>query len=436
MFADILTKLSITRLNDMQTALLEATQSHKEIVLISPTGTGKTLAFLLAILQELHTENTGIQAMIIVPSRELALQIEQVFKQMATGFKVNCCYGGHNTQTEIQNLSHPPALIVGTPGRLAYHIRNRHIHTKSIKQWVIDEFDKALELGFHDDIAFILHQLPAARKRLLTSATPLPSLPTFTDIQHPFTLDFSANQPAISAKLSLKVVQCGQNDKLATLFALICAVGHESTLVFCNQREFVDKISAFLTQKNIAHGCFHGKMEQMERERALIKFRNGTHRLLVTSDLASRGLDIPEIAHIIHFQLPPTIEVFTHRNGRTARMHASGSAYILLGEKEYLPTFIEEAPTSFVLPSTPTSLPSADWCTIYIAAGKKDKINKIDIVGLFLQKGKLPKEALGRIEVLDNAAYAAVKTEAASALLALLKEEKIKNKKVKIALSV
>lgn len=354
---------------------------------------------------------------------------------MGTGFKVNCCYGGHSTQVEKHNLEQAPALLIGTPGRLAFHIRNRNINTASIITLVLDEFDKSLELGFEEDMSFIIHYLHNLKKRILSSATKMDTVPEFVRLKNPFEINFLSKTPAKAEGLKLKVVKANAKDKIDALFSLICKLGNTSTIIFCNHRDAVDRASELLNKKGIAHGTFHGKMEQEDRERSLIKFRNGSYRILITTDLASRGLDIPEIENIIHFQIPHTEDIFIHRNGRTARMHATGTAYLLLGEGEYVPGYVKETPAEETLPSENKIPASTPWSTVYIAAGKKDKINKMDIVGMFLQKGKLLKEELGLIEVLDFSAYAAVKRQKVNSLLGLIKDEKIKNKKVKIELS-
>jgi ATP-independent RNA helicase DbpA len=436
MIEDILKKLKITALNEMQLACIETAKKTNNIVLLSPTGSGKTLGFLLPLLSTFDKKKVGIQALIIVPSRELAIQIEQVFKQMGTGFKVNCCYGGHSTKIERQNLEQPPALLIGTPGRIAFHIRNHYIETNTITNLVIDEFDKALEFGFKEEMSFIIQQLKQLKNRMLTSATKLDDLPGFTEITNPVRLNFLTKAPTTKTGLKLKLIKADGKDKLDLLFKLICKEAPKSSLVFCNHRDAVERISELLLNKDIAHAIFHGGMEQEDRERALIKFRNGSHGLLITTDLASRGLDIPEIQNVIHYQLPHTEEVFIHRNGRTARMNATGSAYLLLAEGEYVPSFIKETVITEVLTDQIKLPEPTPWCTLYIGAGKKDKINKIDIVGLLLQKGKLGKEELGVIEVLDHSSYAAVKRNKIDKLLPLIKNEKIKNKKVKMEISI
>ena len=433
MIKEALENLGIAELNAMQHAALSVPEG-KDTILLSPTGSGKTLGFLLPALKHLSKDVAGVQVLIVVPSRELALQIEQVFKAMSTGFKVNCCYGGHDTKIEFNNLSQPPAVLTGTPGRLAYHIRNGNFDPKSVHTLVLDEFDKALEFGFQNDMAFIISELPKLKKRVLTSATPMHDIPAFTGISNAVELDFLQKDTASTAGLQLKTLECEGEDRLDTLFALLCMLGEGVTLVFCNHREAVDRISDLLADRNIIHGVFHGGMEQDDREKSLIKFRNGSNRLLITTDLASRGLDIPEIEHIVHYQLPHNREAFTHRNGRTARMHAKGTAYLLLSPGEVLP-YLQETPAVAQLPETITLPQNSPWVTLYIGAGKKEKINKVDIVGLLMQKGKLQKDELGLIEVLDHSSYAAVARAQADKLLGLIKNEKIKNKKVKIEVS-
>lgn len=433
MISEIIARLHIPALNEMQKAGLKAVR-QQDVILLSPTGSGKTLAFLLPLLEQLNPGVPGLGAMIIVPSRELALQIEQVWKQMATGYKISCCYGGHSTRVEKNNLAQQPALLVGTPGRIAYHLRQGRIHTDNLSVLVLDEFDKSLELGFQDEMAAIIRQLPAIKRRILTSATDLPEVPAFVGLSAQAMrvnyLQAAGHQP----KLTLKALNTNPEDKHEALYSLICLIGNQPALVFCNHREAVSRISDMLEGNGLAHSVFHGGLEQEEREKALLKFRNGTHQLLVTTDLASRGLDIPEVACIVHYQLPNE-DAFIHRNGRTARMQASGTVYLMVHEEE-IPAYIRREPEWVVLPTRDIAPEPSPWCTVYIAAGKKDKVNKIDIVGLLLQKGKLQKEDLGRIEVYDHAAYAAVKRSEVTRMLKLVQQEKIKNKKLKIAISL
>ena len=430
----ILQNFKIKKLNDMQLASIDANKKNNDVILVAPTGSGKTLAFLLPLISIIDANKKGVQVLIIAPSRELAIQIEQVFKTMATGFKVNCCYGGHSTKTERNNLEEAPTVLIGTPGRLCYHINRKHIDTSTIETLIIDEFDKGLEFGFQDDMESIVKSLPKLKKRILTSATNSIELPDFMGLNTPVTLNYFTTDD-VPSKLEVRIVKAEKTDKLDALFNLICKIGNKPTIVFCNHREAVDRISDLLHHQGLAHDVFHGGMEQDERERALIKFRNGSHSVLISTDLAARGLDIPEIEYVIHYQLPLTIETYTHRNGRTARMHAKGVAYLILGEEEYQPKFITEKIEVEKIETTKIIPPPPVWETLYISVGKKEKVNKIDIVGLLLQKGNLQKDELGLIEVLDHCAFAAVKRTKIQALLQAIKNEKLKGKSAKISVA-
>ncbi len=430
----ILQHFKIKKLNDMQLASIDANKKNNDVILVAPTGSGKTLAFLLPLISIIDANKKGVQVLIIAPSRELAIQIEQVFKTMATGFKVNCCYGGHSTKTERNNLEEAPTVLIGTPGRLCYHINRKHVDTSTIETLIIDEFDKGLEFGFQDDMESIVKSLPNLKKRILTSATNSIELPDFMGLNKPVTLNYFTTDD-VPSKLEIRIVKAEKTDKLDALFNLICKIGNKPTIVFCNHREAVDRISDLLHHQGLAHDVFHGGMEQDERERALIKFRNGSHSVLISTDLAARGLDIPEIEYVIHYQLPLTIETYTHRNGRTARMHAKGVAYLILGEEEYQPKFITEKIEVEKIEATKIIPPPPVWETLYISVGKKEKVNKIDIVGLLLQKGNLQKDELGLIEVLDHCAFAAVKRTKIQALLQAIKNEKLKGKSAKISVA-
>jgi ATP-independent RNA helicase DbpA len=230
--------------------------------------------------------------------------------------------------------------LIGTPGRLADHIRRGNITTDSIETIVLDEFDKSLELGFLDEMSFIIGALKSLKKRILTSATEAVEIPGFIGMQEPVRLNF-LNDKDEDTGLTVKTVLSDGKDKLETLFRLICLLGNRSTIIFCNHREAVERTSKFLKEKDIVNVFYHGALEQQERDAALCKFRNGTANVLVTTDLASRGLDIANIRYIIHYHLPGSEEIFTHRNGRTARMEASGTAILLLSPDEKMPEYID-----------------------------------------------------------------------------------------------
>ena len=426
-------KLQIQEMNQMQKSTYQASENEQDIILLSPTGSGKTLAFLFPVLRNLEKNISGIQAIILVPARELALQIEQVFKNMGTDFKVTICYGGHDKKIEINNLTEAPAVLIGTPGRIAYHLKNNNFEPKTIKTLVLDEFDKALELGFEEDMNFIINSLKNVSQRFLTSATAMDNIPKFVGLDNEKTINFLKLGEA-KPNIQLKKVMTIPEEKLETLFKLICKIGNKRTLIFCNHRDAVDRISELLREKGIDRETFHGGMEQDERERALLKFRNDSTRILITTDLASRGLDIPEVESIVHYQLPPKEDAFIHRNGRTARMHAKGFAYLIMTEEENFPFIKSNTPEENISENyrIPAKTP---FQTIYISAGKKDKVNKVDIVGYLIKKGELSKEDVGIIEVKDTTSYVAVARNKVKDVLKKLANEKLKGKKIKMEIA-
>ncbi len=431
MIKKILANLNIEALNAMQQEAAEVMSTHNDIILLSPTGSGKTLAFLLPLLKSLNKSGNLVQTLVLTPSRELALQIEQVFKSMNTGFKVSCCYGGHKMSIEKNNLTEPPALLIGTPGRILDHISRGNFETRDIHTLVLDEFDKSLELGFREEMSSIIQTLSSVQKRILTSATKATEIPAFTGISEPYVLDYLVENQAPEG-LSCNIVKSVNKDKLSALFQLLCHLGGESTLVFCNHRDAAKRVSDSLTDSAVVNEYFHGGLEQHIRERVLGKFRNGSCNILVCTDLASRGLDIPDVKHVIHYHLPANEQGYIHRNGRTARMHAAGDSYLILSADETVPAYIKDELKNIELPDTRILPPKPLWGTLYIGKGKKDKLNKVDIVGFLMQKGNLKKEEIGLIEVKDFFSYVAVKRTRIRELLRTIRDEKIKNMKTVI----
>lgn len=425
---EILHKLGIEQLNQMQIDAHEAILSNTEIILLSPTGTGKTLAFLLPIIDKLDINSDQVQVLILVPSRELAIQIEQVAREMGSGFKVNAVYGGRAGAKDRTDLKHAPAILIGTPGRIADHMRRGTFSVESIKTLVLDEFDKSLEVGFEKDMIEIIDALPQNYKNILTSATQRIEIPAFIGLQNPEKLDFLEEETQL---LKLKTIISPGFDKLDTLAGLLGHIGDARGIVFCNFKDTIQGVSDFLNEKHISHACFYGGMEQRDRERALIKFRNGTHSILLATDLAARGIDVPELDFIIHYELPIKRHEFVHRNGRTARMHSNGTAYVIKWMNESLPDFIEGSEVEEIGDINPPT--KSNWATLFISGGKKDKISKGDIAGLFFKQGNLQKDELGPIELKLDCAFVAVPASKADEIISVLNNRRLKKKKVRIS---
>jgi superfamily II DNA/RNA helicase len=428
--ARALANVGVEALNEMQQAALEA-GAAKDMVLLSPTGSGKTLAFLLPLLAVLPPQGLkdgAIQALIVAPSRELALQIETVFRSMGSGYKVNCVYGGHPLRTEKKSLEHPPAVLIGTPGRIADHLERGSADLSAVHTLILDEFDKALEFGFLKEMETILAHLPGLRRRTLTSATEAVEIPPFVGMVRPLRLSFLPEAKQLRG-LPVYIVKSPAKDKLETLYGLLGELRGEPALLFCNLRQAVERVSNYLTGMGVDNEYFHGGMAQPERERALSLFRNGSVTVFISTDLASRGLDIPEVKHVIHYHLPLNEEAYIHRNGRTARMYAGGDAFLILNEAETVPQYIGREPDEFFLPGKARQPVRPQWATLTINRGKRDRLSRKDIAGFLFQKGGLEKDELGRIEVKESCSYAAVKRDRLPGLLSRIGDEKIKNMK-------
>jgi superfamily II DNA/RNA helicase len=425
----ILVKLGIKELNPMQEEALSVIQSHNHTILLSPTGTGKTLAFLLPMIADLDASCNEVQALIVVPTRELAVQIAQVTQNMGTGFRNFAVYGGQSFSNDKINFKTPPAILIGTPGRIADHLRRETFSTNNIKTIVLDEFDKSLHIGFENEMREIINALTNVKKKVLTSATQAVSVPKFVGLHNPKQINYLDQK---TSQLTIKTVISPDKDKLETLRKTLEHIGNEPGIIFCNFKESVQRVSDYLNNYSVKHVCFFGGMEQLDREKALIQFRNGTHRLIIATDLAARGIDVPEIKFIIHYQLPLKSEEFTHRNGRTARMFSDGTAYVFKWDKESLPDFVESSEIEKLQKIKLKAI--TEWKTIYITGGKKDKISKGDIAGLFFKQGNLTKDQLGPIELKLDCAYVAVLEKHANSIVKLLNNSKLKNKKIRVSI--
>jgi ATP-independent RNA helicase DbpA len=427
----ILKNTGFSALNDLQLETLRKAEKSKDLLILSQTGSGKTLAFLLPIVLNLKSDFPFIQAVIIAPSRELALQIETVFRSLKTNHKVLTCYGGHSMQTERNSLTESPAVLIGTPGRICDHITRNNIDLSKAEYLVIDEYDKCLEFGFEDQMKFIREEFNRLQHTTLVSATELAEYPNYLHFDKPGIINFldKSEEPNIQ----FFKIPINSTSKYSTLLKLLSSFDGEPAIVFCNFREATDEIVKYLDNNEYEAVAYHGGMEQEERERALIKFRNGSYHTLICTDLGSRGLDIPEIQHVVHFQYPHNKEAYIHRNGRTARMKANGSAYLMINSDEQLPEYIDIPTSEYkIISQEPVK---SHWVTLYFSGGKKDKINKIDLVGFLGQKGDLKKEEIGLITVLDFTSFVAVKRYQVKSVMQKVRNEKIKGKKLKIAIA-
>lgn len=424
----ILTKLHINELNDMQNDAFDAIlHTDNDVIILSPTGSGKTLAYLLPVSQLADAQSDNVQVLVIVPGRELALQSDTVLKNMGSGLRSCGCYGGRPAMEEHKTLKQvKPQVIFGTPGRLNDHIDKENISPYGVRYVVIDEFDKCLEMGFHDEMARLMKKLPGVRRRILLSATDAEQIPNFVRLARAEKLDYLIEEEQVTERIRLYEVNSPSKDKLDTLNQLLRSFGDSSSIVFLNYRDSVERTADYLRRSGFSASHFHGGMEQKLREDALYKFSNGSSNIFVSTDLASRGLDIPDIDNIVHYHLPQSEDGYIHRVGRTARWESEGRAFFLLGPDEYIPEFVEGDVETFDIPDNLPQPALPKMATIYIGKGKKDKISKGDIVGYLCKKGGLEPNEIGRIDIKDRYTYAAVMRQKVSQVLKMTRGEKIK----------
>ncbi len=435
----ILQKLHIEKLNDMQldVARIMATTAN-DILVISPTGTGKTLAYLLPSVFKLNPVLDTLQMVVMVPTRELAKQSYDVFKSMGLPLRALALYGGRAAMDEHREIKKvAPQVVFATPGRLNDHFAKRNLNPNGVRLLVVDEFDKSLEMGFADEMKRAIATMPCVERRILLSATDSDSIPDFVNMQKTSRIDYSQTaEPGmdVSERISKYVVYSPDKDKLDTLYRLLLSFGDSSSIVFLNYRNSVERVASFLKEKGFVCSFYHGGMDQHEREDNLYKFSNGSSTVLVSTDLASRGLDIPEVSNIVHYHLPQGAAEYTHRVGRTARWDAEGRTFVLLGPQEQLPEYIDPDLTEYSLPDAELPVPQPRMVTLYIGKGKKDKLSKGDVLGFLCKKCRLSGNEIGRIDVADRYCYVAVVRDKAKSVLRLAAGEKIKGVKTVVEL--
>ncbi|MDE6027697.1 MAG: DEAD/DEAH box helicase [Muribaculaceae bacterium] len=426
-------KLNIEELNPMQMKMLRSFSEARDIILLSPTGSGKTLAFILPVLKLLKPSTGRVQAVVIAPSRELVIQITRIFSSIAAGFKVTPLYGGHKVEDEVNSLSAGTDIVVATPGRLLDHSPRRNIDLLPTRILVLDEFDKSLELGFEKEMKKIVERLKNVSRTILTSATRADILPDFLNLTDPLTINFLGESHELRTRIRTHRVDTDGKDKLNSLRVLLNDLSaksgkHERSIIFVNHRESADRVAQYLKDHGVPAVLYHGQLDQREREQAVAMFNNGSRPVLVATDLAARGLDIENVKSIIHYHQALTPETYTHRNGRTARVDREGDIYVLVGPEEDVKPYTEFDDSYYPDYDAPEG-EGPEFDTIYFSAGKKEKLSKGDILGFLTKECGVPGEAIGKIDVYDHYALAAVKASEGAKAVAEAKGKKIKGEK-------
>lgn len=425
-------------LTPMQKRMRNEALKASHIVLLSPTGTGKTLAYLLPLAELVNKEDDSLQAVVIVPTRELAIQSEDVLRRAGTGIRSMCLYGGRPAMEEHRTMRDvKPQVVFATPGRMNDHLNKENLSANAVTTLVVDEFDKCVELGFQDEMERVLAHFPLLPHLWLTSATDAEAIPQFMNrVGGKFSkgwqrIDFLAEKEDVEKRIALFAVHSPVKDKLETLGRLLTDLKGKPVIVFVAYRESVERVGKYLRSQGFFVEMYHGGMEQEWRERTLYKFRSGSANVLVSTDLAARGLDIPEVEAVVHYHLPLKEEDFTHRSGRTARWEADGAVYLIVGPEEHIPDFASmaqdcELKAKEVIPSKPK------YVTLYIGRGKKEKLSKSDVLGFLCKKGNARSSDIGRIDVGPHHAYVAILRSRSKEILHHVASEKIKGMKTLI----
>lgn len=429
-------RLGISELNVMQREMLTKANEKQDIILLSPTGSGKTLAFTLPVLKMLKPSTGRIQCVVIAPSRELVIQIAGVMREAGKVFRVVALYGGHKVEDEVNSLKVVPDIVVATPGRLLDHSVRHNLELLPVRILVLDEFDKTLELGFEEEMEKIMKRLKNVSRVILTSATKADILPEFLKLDNPITLDYSSQTEDVRGRMKIRRVVTQSNDKLESLLDLLHNINAgkstpDKAIIFVNHRESAERVYEFLKKQKVAAVLYHGALEQKERETAVALFNNGSCPILVSTDLASRGLDIEKVQSVIHYHQPLTSEAYTHRNGRTARVDNEGDVYVLTGPDEELKEFVSPD-GEFVLEEGKRADLRKKFMTLYITGGKREKLSKGDILGFLVKECNVDTSDIGKIDVFDHYSLVAVREEATDKLLAAAEGKKLKGEKRRI----
>lgn len=422
-------RLGIDNLNEMQREMLASDQ--QAITLIAPTGSGKTLAFACRMLRSIGRPCNVIQAAVIAPSRELVMQFFSVLRPIAEGYKIVALYGGHSVEDECKSLLTVPDIIIATPGRLLDHILRGNIDVRAVDILVLDEYDKSLELGFEGEMKRIVARIGKLKCIVLTSATRLAEIPDYLPLNNMLHMDFTAHSDGGSGLQTVEV-ESFSRDKIDTLVALLRSFrSSDRTIVFVNHRESAERVYGRLRSEHIPAILYHGALDQRQREMAVDLFANGTAPVLVATDLAARGLDIEGVENVIHYHLPINEQAWIHRNGRTARQNASGTVWVIVSEADNRPDYIR--PDRSCQPSPQTVAEAVPVTTLYISAGKKEKISRGDVAGFVAASGVTAPGEIGKIAVHDHYSLVAVPASKACETAEALSKLKIKGSKKRVS---
>lgn len=445
----VLAEVGFKEMSPIQEKALPLLLEGKDLVGKSKTGSGKTAAFALPILQNINLEDRVPQALIICPTRELGQQVTREFRRLGRkfeGLQVLLLAGGQPAREQAFALHKGVHITVGTPGRILDLIYKGKFYLDEIKTVVLDEADKMLELGFEADIKAILEETPREKQTVFFSAT-FPEQIEYLSRKYqnkPVTVEIADSGEEIS-KIEQLYYEYVPEEKNQVLMRVLQQHPSASTIIFCNQKVVADELVNELKEKGASCSALHGNLEQIDRDKVMAQFRNGSYRILVATDVAARGLDIDHLELVINYDFPLQPDTYVHRIGRTGRAGKSGVAVTLIQpqEERLLLDYVDRIKATAHRPALgfknqfglPKELLTASYQTLSIAAGRKNKLRPGDILGALTgPEGQIPGSAVGKIEIHDTVSFVAISTSMAELALSRLRDGRIKAQKFYVKL--
>ncbi|HYO98110.1 MAG TPA: ATP-dependent RNA helicase DbpA [Polyangiaceae bacterium] len=447
---EVVAELGLQRLTPIQAQSIPVLLSGSDLIGQSQTGSGKTLAFALPMLEKLRLDTREVGALVLCPTRELCAQVARELRKLGRrqpGLAVLVLAGGEPVRPQAEALERGVHVVVGTPGRVLDHLRRRTLKVHRVATVVLDEADRMLDMGFQEEMEKILKALPPARQTAFFSAT-FPE--TIDALSHKYQKNRVLVRIEKEESLDIRqlLVMVEPEDKLNVLLRVLQTHAPESALVFANLKVTVAQIEKVLLANGMSAACLHGDLEQTQRDRVMAKFRNGSTRVLIATDVAARGLDVQNLDLVVNYDLPNQTEVYVHRIGRTGRAGKTGLAVSLATRHEqetldaierYTAIALERsaaAPTAGrAAPTAARAIQHAKMDTLRISGGRKDKLRPGDILGALTgEAGGLSSEDIGKIEIHDHFAYVAVAKSVSQAAQRSLKEGRIKGRRFLVAL--
>ena len=438
-----LESLEYKAMTPIQAQSLPAILNGQDVQAQAKTGSGKTAAFGIGLLHHLNAQSYEAQSLVLCPTRELADQVSKEIRRLARAIpntKILTLCGGVPMGAQLASLEHQPHIVVGTPGRILKHLQKGSLKLDTLKTLVLDEGDRMLDMGFHDDIMQIISFMPKRRQTLLFSATYPEEIKEISQAVQHEPIDVHVESLHDDKKIKQVFYEIEKGERTKTLITLLEHYKPESTVVFCNRKHQCKELAEELWAQGFHALALHGDLEQKDRDQVLVQFSNKSSSILIATDVAARGLDIKDLSAVINFELSQDPEIHIHRIGRTGRAGKEGLALSLFMPSEARKvTAIEEYQKNPVRIDPISTLKgrenfklSPPMVTLCINGGRKDKVRAGDILGALTAKTGLPGKQIGRIDIFDKIAYVAVERAIAKQALKILSEGKIKGRKLRV----